>query len=112
MTTRRVVLQHAVNLVVTRSVTLPASHASPPAWRQTWDDLHIEVARQAQIPGQPPVTRDEVWHLLRIPPSAWRRWLELYRAEGCREIAVFAATASLSRFLKVLQALEDEIAVE
>lgn len=112
MTTRRVVLQHAVNLVVTRSAALPASDPRPPAWQETWNDLHIEVARQAHIPGQPQVTQEEAWYLLRIAPSMWRQWLELFRTEGCREIAVFAAVAPRDRLLLALQALEVEIAAE
>lgn len=112
MTTRRVVLQHAVNLVVAGSAPLPASHTRPPAWLQTWDDLHIEVARQAQLPGQQPVTREEAWYLLRVHPSAWPVWLYLYRTEGCREIAIFAAVASKDRLLHALHALEDEISSE
>ncbi|MFN8676120.1 MAG: hypothetical protein U0Z70_07050 [Thermomicrobiales bacterium] len=112
MITRRVALKYATNLVVTRSTTLPASHAVIPAWQATWDDLHIEVARQAQIPGQPPVTREESWYLLRIHPSIWRQWLELFRAEGCREIAAFAATVPPARLLQALHALEDEMSPE
>lgn len=112
MITRRVALKYATNPVVTRSTTLPESHASVPAWRQTWDDLHIEVARQAQVPGQPPVTREEAWYLLRIPPASWRPWLELFRSEGCREIAVFAATALLEKLVQAIRVLEAEMESE
>lgn len=115
MTTRRIVLQHAVNLVVTRSATLPAAAAAAaarPAWLETWEDLHIEVARQAHIPGQPPVTQEEAWYLLRVHPSLWDRWLELFRSEGCREIAVFVAVAPRDRLQSALQALEAEVIPE
>lgn len=112
MTTRRVVLKHAVNLVVTGSAIRPATVSAQPAWQETWDDLYIEVSRQAQIPGQSPVTREEAWYLLRIHPSLWRRWLELFRTEGCREIAVFAATAPPDKLVQALRSLAAEIAGE
>jgi hypothetical protein len=110
MTTRRVVLQHAVNLVVTRSAAGTAARPTLSPWQETWDDLYIEVARQAQVPGQPLVTAEEAWYLLRIAPSLWRQWLELFRTAGCREIAVFAAVAPMDRLMLALQALEAEIA--
>lgn len=33
--------------------------------------------------GAPPVTPEEAWLLLRLPPSVRASWLDLYRAEDC-----------------------------
>lgn len=78
--------------------------------QQTWNELLTEIASQAHVPGQPPVTHEEAAYLTRITPAAWAMWLDLFRDPRCREIAVFGATASRDDLLRVLEMLEDEIA--